>query len=79
MRTTVEITDEQRARLLELAARRGAKGFSSLVQEALERYLEQEARGDEQRRTALAARGRLSQKEASALEQRVQALRKAWR
>src|SRR3972149_4767993 len=41
MRTTVEITDEQRARLLELAARRGEKGFSKLVQEALERFIDE--------------------------------------
>ena len=30
MRTTGEITDSQRARLLLLAAERGAKGFSSV-------------------------------------------------
>jgi hypothetical protein len=39
MRTTIEITDHQRARLLDLAARRGAKGFSRFVQEALDDYL----------------------------------------
>ena len=39
MRTTVEITSAQRARLLALAARRGDKGFSRLVQEALDAYL----------------------------------------
>jgi predicted DNA-binding protein len=39
MRTTIEIPDDQRARLLELAARRGEKGFSALVREALELYL----------------------------------------
>jgi len=35
MRTTLEIPDEQRAKLLQLAAARGMKGFSSLVTEAL--------------------------------------------
>lgn len=34
MRTTIEIKPEHRAKLLELAARRGAKGFSELVDEA---------------------------------------------
>jgi hypothetical protein len=33
MRTTIEITPVHRARLLELAARRGVKGFSHLVNE----------------------------------------------
>ncbi|MBI5244905.1 MAG: hypothetical protein HY922_14660 [Elusimicrobia bacterium] len=39
MRTTIELTDEQRGALLELAGRRGLRGYSSLVQEALDRYL----------------------------------------
>src|SRR5690606_23745439 len=43
MRTTVEITDEQRVELLRLAAQRGEKGFSGLVREAIARYLEAEA------------------------------------
>ena len=42
MRTTIEIKPEHRARLLELAARRGNKGFSELVGEALEAYLRAE-------------------------------------
>jgi hypothetical protein len=36
MRTTIEMKPEHRAKLLELAAHRGAKGFSQLVSEALE-------------------------------------------
>ena len=39
MRTTIELTNEQRAALLELAGRRGLRGYSSLVQEALALYL----------------------------------------
>ncbi len=36
MRTTIEIRDEHRAKLLEMAARRGEKGFSSIVSETIE-------------------------------------------
>ena len=39
MRTTIEIKPEHRAKLLELAARRGQKGFSQLIAEALEAFL----------------------------------------
>lgn len=39
MRTTIELTDEQRSALLALAGRRGLRGYSSLVQEALAQYL----------------------------------------
>lgn len=81
MRTTVEITDEQRARLLELAARRGEKGFSRIVQEALDRYLEEEAVDAQNARAkqALAVLGTLDGKDADALEARVRALRDHWR
>ena len=44
MRTTVEIRDDQRAKLLEIAARRGEKGFSRVVQEALDLFLREEGR-----------------------------------
>ena len=36
MRTTVEINDRFRARLLQIAAERGEKGFSGMLEEALE-------------------------------------------
>jgi hypothetical protein len=39
MRTTVEITDEQHRALSAIAQRRGVRGFSALVQEALDGYL----------------------------------------
>lgn len=44
MRTTILLTDEQRAKLIELAAQRGHKGYSKLVQDAVDAYLaEQQA------------------------------------
>jgi hypothetical protein len=43
MRTTIELRDDQRARLLEMAAREGRKGFSHLIQEAVDRFLEEDA------------------------------------
>ena len=50
MRTTVEITPEQRAKLLELAARQGRKGFSHLVREALELFLARQQELDAKRK-----------------------------
>lgn len=44
MRTTIELSDEHRSRLVELAARRGEKGFSPIVEEALDLYFAREAR-----------------------------------
>ena len=79
MRTTVEIGDEHRARLLELAAKRGEKGFSRLVDEAVALYLEQQARLEESRKRALLARGSLHEDEAAELRRRTAAVREAWR
>lgn len=79
MRTTVEISDAQRAKLLEIAARRGEKGFSRLVQEALDRYLADEASRKGRLEAALALGGSMSDKAADALEESVRKIRSHWR
>ena len=79
MRTTVEIPDDQRARLLEIAAQRGLKGFSVIVQEALERYLEERDSQDQATRSALAVLGTIGESEAEELEASVLAIRSRWR
>jgi hypothetical protein len=79
MRTTVEITEIQRARLLELAARRGEKGFSKLVQAALDAYLEAESSQDDLRRQALAVRGALSDQDVDQLRDATREIRESWR
>lgn len=79
MRTTIEISEEHRAQLLKLAARRGEKGFSNLVQEALDGYLEAQSRADDKRRRALLLRGALDEREAGRLRARAAALRESWR
>lgn len=76
MRTTIELSDEQWARLLELAARRGETGSSSIVEEALERYFAQEDRRREAVERALAVLGSLSPEEADRLEEEVASLRR---
>ena len=79
MRTTVEIPDEQRARLLELAAERGEKGFSRLVQEALELYLRENGARRERVAAARATLGSFSEKDAESLRESVRVLREGWR
>ncbi len=79
MRTTIEMKPEHRARLLDLAARRGEKGFSSLVAEAIQAYLDRQSDGQEARRKALAMRGTLSAKEADRLRRHAAVLRENWR
>ncbi len=79
MRTTIELRDDLRAKLLEIAGRRGEKGFSHLVEEAVDRYLAAEHEREDSRRVALAARGLLARAEAADLAARVAAIRESWR
>jgi hypothetical protein len=79
MRTTIELKPEHRAKLLELAARRGEKGFSSVIAEAIESHLARATENDEARRKALRLRGALSRKDADDLRHTAEALRESWR
>ncbi len=79
MRTTIEMKPEHRAKLLELSARRGAKGFSKLVTEALDAYLRAEVDREAQRKRAGLLKGAMRSREAEALREAAEALRRSWR
>ncbi|MGK5084431.1 ribbon-helix-helix protein, CopG family [Bdellovibrionota bacterium FG-1] len=79
MRTTIELTKEQRAELLRLAAKRGLKGFSYIIQEALDEYLKQESQKLELIGAALGLKGAFQGKAAEEFEERTQELRSHWR
>lgn len=79
MRTTIEITDEQRSKLLEAAARRGEKGFSTIIQEALDHYFESEIARRERVAQALKTIGSLSKEAADRMEKNARQLRRSWR
>ncbi|MGI8783354.1 MAG: hypothetical protein ACR2L2_06870 [Acidobacteriota bacterium] len=79
MRTTIEVKEEHRAKLLELAARRGEKGFSSVIAEAIEAHLGAEHERTLRRRRALQLRGSFSAREISSLREDSSKLRKSWR
>jgi predicted transcriptional regulator len=79
MRTTIEMKPEHRARLLELAAKRSEKGFSTLVAEALELYLESQNGRTNAIRSALALKGSFQEAEAAGLLTRTRKIRARWR
>ncbi len=79
MRTTVELTDDQRAELLRLAAKKGIKGFSQIVQEAGDQYRRHEAGKDQAIGAALSLEGCLVGEEAARFEERVRSIRELWR
>lgn len=79
MRTTIELTPTQRERLLAAAARRGEKGFSSIVGEALDRYFDAEADRLSRVERAIAAIGSLTEESADRMEADAARLRATWR
>lgn len=79
MRTTIELTDEQRAKLLELAAQRGLKGFSPLIREAVDRYLAEQAGRLERVRAAQAVLGTFDDGAVESLEGAMRETRDSWR
>jgi hypothetical protein len=79
MRTTVEMKPEHRSALLALAARRGEKGFSSVLAEAIEEYLDQERTRVQRRKEVLSLAGSLSVQDAKHLRSTTMSVREQWR
>jgi predicted transcriptional regulator len=79
MRTTIELKDEHRAKLLEIAARRREKGFSNIIAEAVEAYLRGVESDAPLREEALLQRGCLSEEDAERLRAHAASLRESWR
>lgn len=79
MRTTIELKPEHRSRILELAAKRGEKGFSNVVSEALDLYLEAQRTKKVAIQKALTVKGCLKEAEGDELRARTHQIREHWR
>ena len=85
MRMAIELTDDHRARLLALAARRRLRGYSAIVREVLERCLEEPPNAGRTQARAKAARSArkirtlISETEAERMRRRIDELWKRWR
>jgi metal-responsive CopG/Arc/MetJ family transcriptional regulator len=77
MRTTVEITEAQHRALSAVAQQRGLRGFSVLVQEAVDAYLH-DLRADEVE-MLLGLEGMIDDREEEEVRSRIAATRQAWR
>jgi hypothetical protein len=78
MRTTVEISDRQRSILLSLAAQRGLRGYSEIVQEALDQYIAGQTNQLEIKEKVLAMEGSWRQEETEETRSRLLELRERW-
>jgi predicted DNA-binding protein len=78
MRTTIELPETLRARLQSLAVRRGQRGLSTIVREAVEHYLD----GEDDRRwdaeETRAVMGALNEQDARDLQALQRRLARRW-
>jgi predicted CopG family antitoxin len=79
MRTTVEMKPEHRSALMALAAKRGEKGFSAVLAEAIDCFLKGEKDRQKRRETLLKLAGSLNEEEAEDLRAKSRDLRRNWR
>lgn len=77
MRTTVDITEAQHRALSAIAHRRGVRGFSILVQEALDAYLR--SLDTDEVDLLLGLEGTLSASDADEVRRRIDTARAVWR
>jgi predicted transcriptional regulator len=78
VRTTIELPDHQRAALAAIAAKRKLRGYSTLVQEALDQYLTRQARNTPEIRALLSLKGAWGDDEATEARQAVAEVRANW-
>lgn len=79
MRTTIEIDNRLRAKLLALAARRGIRGYSPIVREAIEEYIARHEMTSADLEEILSLKGSLGKEEAEEAQKAVQEFWSRWR
>lgn len=80
-RTTVQIREDQRLRLTVMATQRGLRGYSTLIQEAIDAYLNGESPKAKKARieAALSLEGSITDEEAEAWRANIREIRSLWR
>jgi predicted transcriptional regulator len=75
MRTTIELSDDHRSVLHFLAAQRRLRGYSKLIEEAIDFYIKEKVRKKKSVKHLLKMRGTWSREEAKKFRKRVGEIR----
>jgi len=75
MRTTIELSDDHRSPLHSLAARRGLRGYSKLIQEAIDFYIKEKVKRRNDIKHLLKMKGTWSDEEAQKFRKRLEEIR----
>jgi len=79
MRTTVELPDDLIAALHALAVKKGYRGYSRVMEEAVKNYLRENEKKELSSAVLLKMRGSWNAKEAADTKKRLEEIRKNWR
>jgi len=79
MRTTIELSNEHRSALHSLAAHRGVRGYSKLIQEAVDLYIKETATKEGGAKQLLRMRGTWNKEEARTFQKKLREIRKNWK
>ena len=79
MRTTIELTNDHRSSLYSLAARRGLRGYSKLIQEAVDLYIQEMMAKEGNARVLLKMRGTWNEEGSRKFQKKLREIRKSWK
>jgi metal-responsive CopG/Arc/MetJ family transcriptional regulator len=79
MRTTIELPDNLISVLHALAVKKGYRGYSKVIKDALDFYLRDNERRESSRKKVLKMRGSWSEAEAEEIRIRLEEIRKNWK
>jgi len=79
MRTTIEISNKHRSILLSLAAQKGLRGYSRIIQEALDYYIVHKTKASEKKMDILKMKGSWKAEETKESRSKLTELRENWK
>jgi len=79
MRTTIELSDRHRSILHALSSERGLRGYSKIIEEAIDFYIKEKVLKDETVQELLKLRGVWSAEEGNKVKARLKEIRENWR
>ena len=79
MRTTIELTDDRRSPLHSLAAQRGLRGYSKLIEEAVDLYFHEKTTSKSKVEHLLKMRGTWNKEDARNFKKKLREIRRHWK
>jgi len=79
MRTTIELSNDHRSSLHSLAARRGLRGYSKLIQEAVDLYIQEKRAKEDNAKTLLQMRGTWNKEDVRRFQRKLREIRRNWK